>query len=341
MSYSSRFFLYAPLSLFLLLAAGAGLYWWHVAQALSARLDALNGRAAMPGVVVAFKSKSVGGFPFNLDVVFSDFRITIDTPHGPSSWATQKFALHALTYGREQMIFEAGGDQALRWRDLQGRAHALPFQVGEMHASAIAADGAVSRIDFDLIGFGSPALTAARVQMHARKAPGGAGIDIFATADGVHLSPALAPLFGPDVSSVKLNARAMPAKPIDALREGRAGWVDALEGWRAAGGAVEVGDLEISWNRLSAMGKGRLSLDAAHAVEGLLDFKVAGIETLLDAARRHDVRGGPDQGLAAALLDRAALAGDNEAGLLGAVIDFHAGVVTLGTERATTEEPLY
>ncbi len=94
----------------------------------------------------------------------------------------------------------------------------------------------------------------------------------------------------------------------------------ALETWRKANGALHVSDLEISWNRLSAMGKGALSLDATHNVEGLLDFKVAGIQTLLDAVARRGVRGNPDAGIAAALLDRAAKAGNNEAGLLGAVV---------------------
>jgi hypothetical protein len=341
MRYSSRFFLYAPLALFLLLAAGACLYWWHVASALSTRLDALNGRQAMPGITLTFKSKTISGFPFNLDVVFSDFKVTIDTPHGSSSWATQKFALHALTYGREQMIFEAAGSQTLSWTDLQGRPHVMPFEVGEMHASAIAAKQALKRIDFDLIGFGSPALTAARVQLHARVAPAGRTLEIFATGDGIHLSPRLASLFGPDIPSIKLNATATSAKPFDDLRHGQGDWVSALEAWRMANGAVDVGDLEIAWNKLSAKGKGRLSLDETHSVAGLLDFKVTGIETLIAAAERHGVRGGPDQGLAAALLERAALAGNNETGLLGAVVGFHGGVVTLGGESATTEEPLY
>ncbi len=341
MKYSSRFFLYAPLALFLTLAAATGVYWWSVAGALSARLDAMNGRAAMPGVTLNFASKTVSGFPFNLDVVFAGFRVTVATPHGPSTWTAEKFALHALTYGREQMIFEAAGRQALTWHDLAGRAHAMPFEVGELHASAIAQAAMLSRVDVDLIGFGSPALTAARVQLHARPAPHADALEIFATADVVHLSPRLASLFGPDIASVKLNATAGPGKPFQALRGGRADWIGALESWRGANGVLAVDDLEIAWDKLSAVGKGRLTLDPGHAVDGVLDFKVAGIETLLARAQRHGATGGANKGLAAALLDRAALAGNNEAGLLGAVVGFHGGVVTLGGEPATTEEPLY
>ncbi len=341
MKYSSRFFLYAPLALFLSLAVATGVYWWVVAGALSARLDAMNGHEAMPGVTVSFTSKSISGFPFNLDVVFADLRVRVKTPHGPASWSSEKFAMHGLTYGREQFIYEAAGRQALHWTDLAGKPHDMPFEVGGLHASTIVGARGLSRFDLDCIGFGSPALTAGRVQIHARIVPGGATLDLFATADGVHLSPALTSLFGPDITSVKLNASAAPARVFDGLRAGRTDWVSALETFRAANGALQVNDLEISWKGLGAMGKGRLALDAAHAVDGLLDFKIAGIETLLDAARRRGVRGNPNDGIAAALLDRAAVGGSNAAGLLGAVVGFQGGIVTVGGEPATTEEPLY
>ncbi|HEY4944438.1 MAG TPA: DUF2125 domain-containing protein [Rhizomicrobium sp.] len=341
MKYSSRFFLYAPLALFLGLAAAAGALWWRAADALSSRLDALNGHEAMPGVTLHFASKRVSGFPFNLDVVFQDLRLTIATPHGPSSWRSQNFALHALTYGREQMIFEAAGRQLLTWTDLKGGAHALPFEVGELHASAIVGARGLSRFDLDLIGLGSPALTAGRVQLHARLAPNGASIDIAAAADAVHLSPQLASLFGADITQLRLNASATPSRTFDGLRAGRTDWVSAAETWRKANGRLRVDDLEISWNRLSAVGKGTLALDASHSVEGLLDFKAVGIQTLLDTAARRRVRGAANAGIAAALLDRAALAGNNEAGLLGAVVGFHGGTVSVGDETATTQEALY
>ncbi|MEJ1967599.1 MAG: DUF2125 domain-containing protein [Rhizomicrobium sp.] len=341
MKYSSRFFLYAPLAVFLAIAAAVCMMWWREASALSARLDALNGHEAVPGVRLSFASKTVGGFPFNLDVVFKDFRVEVATPHGPSSWRSENFALHALTYGREQMIIEAAGRQALSWHDAQGKPHGMPFAVGEWHASTIRGGRGLSRVDMDLIGFGSPALTAARIQLHARIAPDGRSVDIAGAADTVHLSPRLASLFGDDVTQVRFSASAAPSRAFDGLRAGKTDWVSALETWRAANGVLRVSDLEISWNRFSAMGKGSLGLDDRHAMQGLLDFKVAGIQTLLDAAARRHVRGDQFRGIAQALLLRAARAGNNEAGLLGAVVAFHNGVVSVGDVQATDEEPLY
>ena len=341
MKYSSRFFLYAPLALFLAIAIGVGVNWWIEASALSRKLDSLNGRPAMPGVTLFFSSKRIGGFPFNLDVVFQDFRMDVATGHGPSTWKAQNFAMQTLTYGREQVIFEAAGRQMLTWTDLDGVHHVLPFEVGAWHASSIVDEAGLKRFDMDLIGFGSPALTAARVQLHARLNPAGTGIDIAGAADSVRPSPPLASLFGETIIQVRLNASTSPLSALDPIRSAHASWQDALESWRKANGSLRIDDLEISWDRLSAMGKGALSLDATHAVQGLLDFKVAGIETLLSNAAHHHVSAAVNQGIAAALLDRASKAGNNKAGLLGAVVGFHDGTVSVGDTPATTEEPLY
>jgi hypothetical protein len=341
MKYSSRFFLYAPLALFLALATGAGANWWIVASALSKKLDSLNGRPSMPGVTLYFSSKRISGFPFNLDVVFQDFRLEVATAHGPSVWKSEDFAIHALTYGREQMIFEAAGKQLLTWTDLDRLHHVLPFEVGEWHASSIADEHGLRRFDMDLIGFGSPALTAARVQLHARLEPKGNGIDIAGEAAMVRPSGALASLFGDTITLARFNASATPSSAFGGLRAAQTDWQDALETWRKAGGVLHVDDLELNWSRIGGIGRGALSLDESHAVEGQLDFKIGGMAAFLDIAARHRVIGAPNKGIAEALIDRASRAGNNEAGLLGVVVGFHGGVVSVGDEPATTQEPLY
>jgi len=339
MKYSSRFFLYAPLLLFLILAAAAGANWWSMADVLSRKLDALNGRTAMPGVTLSFASKTIGGFPFNLDVEFRNFRIEVATDHGPAQWRSEKFALHALAYGPEQMIFEAAGKQLLSWTDLKRQRYALPFEVGEWHASSIVGDHGLVRFDMDLIGLGSPALIAARIQLHAREHAG--AIDLAAEADSVRLLGGLISPFGELIVLARANASAVPGKSFDAIRVGDASWEATLERWRVAQGVLHVDDLELNWNRFGAIGKGTLSLDSSHAVAGWLDFNVGGMTAFLETAAHKHLSGAPNLGIAAALLDRAAKSGNNDAALLGAVIGFHNGVVSVGDEPATTEEPLY
>ena len=341
MKYSSRLFLYAPLALFLVLAFGAGANWWIAATALSKKLDSLNGRPAMPGVTLGFSSKRISGFPFNLDVVFKGFRVEVATDHGPTTWASQDFALHALAYGREQMIFEAAGPQRLTWTDLEHGHHVLPFAVGAWHASSIADENGLRRFDMDVIGFGSPALTAARVQIHARVSPKGDLVDVAGEADLLRPSSMAGSLFGDTINRARFVASATQARSFGKIRIAGARWQDALESWRQAGGTLRAETLDVAFGRVGAIGKGVLSLDTMHAVEGLVDFKVTGSETLLAAAERRHAVGGSGQGIALALLVRSNRSGADETGLLGAVLMLHHGVLSVGDVGATTEEPLY
>jgi hypothetical protein len=237
------------------------------------------------------------------------------------------------------MIFEAAGRQLLTWTDRERHHHALPFEVGEWHASSIVDDHGLARFDMDMIGLGSPAMIAARIQLHARAHAG--AIDLAAEADSVRLLGGLVSPFGEMVVLARANASVVPGKSFDAIRVGDASWEATLERWRVAQGVLHVDDLEFNWNRIGAIGKGTLSLDTSHAISGILDFKIGGMTTFLETAAHKHLAGTANQGIAAALIDRAARSGNNDAALLGAVIGFHDGVVSVGDEPATSEEPLY
>jgi hypothetical protein len=225
MNYASRFFLYAPLGVVVVLGAVIGLHWQAKAAALSKRLDAINGHEVMPGVTVSFASKEIRGFPFNLDTALADFSIMIATPKGPTRWRSEKFAMHALTYGRDETIFEAAGRQHLQW---QGGA--LDFAVGALHASAILKSGSLTRFDLDLVGFGSKAFTAARLQLHARKS--GDTAQIYVAADGLTKCPAL-----------RYSATLSHQAAFTALLSGEQAWPAAIATWRRDGGHATDGRL--------------------------------------------------------------------------------------------------
>ena len=74
MNYSSRFWLYAPISTFLLLAAAVMGYWHLVDSAFEKKLAALKGHEAIPGVTLDWDKVEVGGFPFRIDADFTNFR---------------------------------------------------------------------------------------------------------------------------------------------------------------------------------------------------------------------------------------------------------------------------
>jgi len=84
--------------------------------------------------------------------VFRGVSLRIDTPHGPTEWRPEEFAMHALTYGRDKIIFEAAGRQELRWTRDDGSKRQLVFAVASLRASAIEDATGPTRFDLDLVG---------------------------------------------------------------------------------------------------------------------------------------------------------------------------------------------
>lgn len=330
MTYSSRFFLYAPFGLLLLAALAMGARWWVVAGRLETRLDAMQRGEAMPGVSVHYGKRSVGGFPFRLEALLDDLSVTVKTADGPAVWRAEHFALHGLTYGRDELIFEAAGRQSLSW----GHGHHLDFQTGSLHASAIRDAGGLARFDLDLVAFDSPALAAGRIQFHIRQAK--TALDIAASGEDVQLAPSQRGAFGDRISLAALQGDVSAPRAFDGLRAGRTDWQSALEAWRKAGGALHADPFEIKFSMLDMLAHGRIGLDEAKRVSGLLDVKVTGMPDWL----AHDPQSRPG-GFAAALRDRALKAGADQAGKMGMVLGARDGIIYLGDAPVGVAEPLY
>src|SRR5215472_12638302 len=124
MRYSSRLFLYAPFVILLAIATAAMLRWRQLATEWETKLLAANrGEEIAPGVTLHFASEAISGFPFNLDAVLERPVFSVQSTRGPISLESEHFAIHALTYGRAQQIFEAAGKQILKWTDTEGGTH--------------------------------------------------------------------------------------------------------------------------------------------------------------------------------------------------------------------------
>ena len=238
MKYSSRFFLYAPLAVFLAITAGVGMHWWIVADAFAAKLSAANGHEIAPGVTLRYGARRISGFPFSLDTVLSDVSIAVATPRGVVRWYTPQFAMHALSYGRAKTIFEAAGSQELNWTRGDGTPRRLDFAVGSLHTSSVEGAGGLLRFDLDLIGFGSKALTAQRLQLHIRRDKDDT-LDLAVMADGVQT--ARCPSLGGGTENVAIARTITGAISFAALRAGNERWDAAVAEWRKAGGQVVSG----------------------------------------------------------------------------------------------------
>jgi hypothetical protein len=333
-----RIFIYGPFALFALLAATVSLTWWLEARAFSGRLDAMNGRQIMPGVTLHFATKRISGFPFRLDATFKDIDIAVTTPHGPSHWQAQDFVLHRLTYGASRTLFEAAGRERLDWTDKEGRPHAFPFVPGSMHASASEDDGGLVRFDLDIFAIGSPALSADHAQFHVRRDPSNDGVDVFASADGVRLEPALRSVFGDRISTLSLGAELIPEGPLNALRAGKVAWTNAVRSFVRYNGVVQVGRVEIAMNELSAEGHGSLGFDRDTRPRGLIDLSIAHIDKFVAAIRAHGEQN--RRGIAAAIAARAGEAGSDEMGHLGIVFTCSDGIAYLGDRPIGTLDTL-
>lgn len=341
MNLTTRFFIYAPFAVFVGLALGLSVRWWYVAKDFSARLERANGHEVVPGVTLRFASKTVAGFPFRLDAVLKSIEIDVATPHGPARWRAPDFAMHALTYGRDQTIFEAAGREELDWTDDDGRHHTLAFVPGSMRASAILDGAGLSRFDIEIVNWGSPAFTVADAQLHLRRNAARDAIDLFVTASDVHPGPGLRSAFGSEVRNASLTATIAPGATFDRLRAGQGDWLNAVADWRGHGGSVHLDHVEIAWDRLSAMGDGALSLDGEHRPTGFVDLKFAGIENFLARAEREHIAAASNKGVGAALLARTRVAGADEMGRVGAVLAFKDGVSYVGDTPAGFVSPLY
>src|SRR5262249_26237704 len=156
-----------------------------------------------------FLSKQISGFPFRLDAVFKNLEIDIETPHGPSSWKTDDFALHRLTYGAEKTLFEAAGRQRLSWTDAKSRSHEVSLAVGSLRASTIESDSGLQRFDLAVVSLNSADLSAENGELHLRKEPGNDAIDLFVVANEMRLGPKLLSAFGRSVEHALLSAKVL------------------------------------------------------------------------------------------------------------------------------------
>jgi hypothetical protein len=279
MRYSHRLFLYAPLFVLLALAVGATLRWQAVASGMETWLRQQNGHEIAPGVTLHFASETVSGFPFNVDAVLRNVTFEVKGARTSGAWHTDGFAIHELTFGRAQQIYEAAGSQTVSWTDAERGSHRLVFVPGSLMASAILSGNRLVRFDLDINGIGSHEISGARMQLHFRKAPDRDAIDIVASADQLHLDTALQAGFGADLRHATLDGSLVPAAPFGALFDGRALWDDAIDEWRKNRGAFQLTRLEMNWGGLQFRASGRLGLDDDHRPQGTLALDIEGAVT--------------------------------------------------------------
>jgi hypothetical protein len=244
MRYSSRFFLYAPLVLLLALAGLVSLHWWRTADAFEARLAALKGHEALPGVTLDWSNVTVSGFPFRMDATFDGFAAQGTGAHGPFAWRSERFALHALTYGARKTVFEAAGNQHLSWNDAAGAAHSADFLPGSLRASTVRDASGLSRFDVEGIELagqsGNGNFRIGKVQFHMRRDPDGKSIDLMAAGDAVTAAGPLG-----NARSFRIYQTLSHGSALAGLLRGEKAPPQAHALWLLAGGKAAITQAEL------------------------------------------------------------------------------------------------
>ena len=339
MNYSHRFFLYGPVGLFAVLMLAVIGYWFVSSAAVSHKLYAINGHEIAPGIKISFAHKTMSGFPFRIDSELDGLRVEIVTSHGPTVWTAEHFAFHSLTYGRTQYVFEAAGKQVFTWHKDSGELRSYEFLPALLRGSMIAGAGEVSRFDLEAIDVDSADVAAAQVQLHLRKDPKIDGLDLYVSADGVHIADELKPAFGPELKTLRLDTLISPGTSFAHLLEGRGDWRAAAENWRARQGGVLVNSIAMNWGKLNIAGKGAMTIDELHRPMGALQLKVDDWQPLLQQAHQNGLLKGADNGLAAGFFAFAENA--QGSGTLSTTLGFKDGIFYVGTVPADTLSPLY
>jgi hypothetical protein len=279
MSYSNRIYMYGPVGLLLLIAILYSVFWRVEADTMSARLDRANGGEIAPGISFSFAQKSVGGFPFRLDVLLTGVRLGYRNGNTQIDWRTDRFALHRMAYGRNQFIFESDGTQTISWATQPDAMPATVLLTPETaRASAILNQGRLLRFDLDLwrphgTKSGPSAMAAVfaadRAQFHALARRNNT-LDVAIQVDNGKAGPSAPQAVQASLPLIDGRVTLNRADLLTGLEQGNEDIARALELWSNRMGVANVTSLALNWPDAHAVLRGELKLDANNQLSGTL-----------------------------------------------------------------------
>jgi len=286
--------LFVPFALVVVLAAAWTGVWFYAASRAEADLAAWRQRERQAGRTQTCASQSIGGYPFLLEVRCGGAGLELQgTP-------TLQFKL-PLTVAAVQVydpklligeftgpleLSEVGREPAavINWTLGQASVRGLPS--GGERASLVLVGPTVRAPS--LAGNG-PVLSARRLELHARQAPGSRA-DSPAVEAALRLDAGLAEkLASVFDAAVADKLAALTAKPIDADIAGTLRGLDDLspkpwpawfKEWQTRGGELQIDKARLAQQDVIAVGAGALKLTGRGALDGTLRVTVVGIEKI-------------------------------------------------------------
>lgn len=278
---AARFWLFAPYVMLALLAVAWSGAWFVVRGQTLDGLDAWLERERAQGRRWACPDRSVGGFPFRIEVRCPSLAVEgrgLAASFGPVSGLAQ-------VYNPRHVIVEAAGPLRLQFGALQVEG---PWRL--LQASVRTAKEGLERLSLildrpslRLAGLAAEpiALAARKIEAHGRPALDGTAArpayDASLRAEGATLPPGTIP--GSDApANVEVVAKVSGLPDLD-----RGGGPETMEAWRAAGGRVDLGRFSLATGPMRIEGTGGLTLDEQHRLAGRIEWSGAGVEPLLQA----------------------------------------------------------
>lgn len=297
----SRFWLFAPYAVLLLLALGWSAAWVFTRNRVAEGLDAWFAAEAASGRQWRCPERSIGGYPFRIELVCPT--LTLQHPGGSLSVGRTTVLAQAydLTFVKAEVagpLRLAEGDVVVQgtWRLAEA---SLRFNTAGLQRLALAADEPALKLTGP--GFVDLPVSARRLEFHLRPNPSrGASegaYDASLQATGAVL-PLLDDLIG-GREAVDLAADTVVTRLGEVT--GRS-LPEELERWRRAGGRVELGRLALTKGARRVEAAGEFGLDDLRRVRGTLQGSAKGLEGLLDAFAGN--RGGLGGALLGALTGR-------------------------------------
>jgi hypothetical protein len=275
----SRFWLYAPFVLLLLLAIAWSVAWFVIRNRTAEALDGWIAAEARAGREWTCADRRIAGYPFRIEVICN----ALDLKRGAVSASFGRTEAVAQVYQPRRIITEVAGP--LRVTDgtvtVQGSWDLLQASLNTSARGIQRVSLAANAPKMTVTGFpaGEIAGSGKRLELHVRPNPSRAAeqaADVAASVTEARI-PLLDALIG-GAEATNLNAD-VTVTQVDGFKGGTL--AEEMELWRKAGGKLDILMLAATKGTRQIETKGELRLDEQHRPAGQLNVAAAGLDGLL------------------------------------------------------------
>jgi hypothetical protein len=275
----SRFWLYTPFVLLLLVAIAWSIAWFVIRNRAAEALDGWLAAEAQRGREWTCRDRTIVGYPFRLEVVCN----SLDLKQGAVTASFGRTEAIAQIYQPRRIIAEVAGPLRVTdgkitvqstWDLLQASLHASQTGLQRLSVAANAPKVTVTGLPQ-----GEIATEGRHLELHVRPNPSRAPDKAYDVAGSVRQAriPVLDGLIGGaeptdlEADLTVTEAEGFKGRPM----------AEELERWRSAGGQIDVLMLSAAKGPRRMEVKGTLSLDQEHRPTGQVNVAAAGLDGLL------------------------------------------------------------